>query len=244
MNFRSLLFSLLLCLMSYLGMAHYLWIETPEIGKLNKSHQVKVYFGEYTYGAIEDPNSETFAGVKYFKLWVVSPSGQKEHIDVEAGENAFVGSFIPKEKGTYTVTMNNDEIPVIDYTQYDFGIFKTHYHATAKVVVGQQVLATQPTNSNGLALVNTTDQVARQNSEVSLQVYFKGEPFADQEVTIFVADLWSKKLESDETGTISFRLPWATTYTIETTYSEQVPGTYRGEDYEFVWHCATYAITL
>ncbi|UII29630.1 DUF4198 domain-containing protein [Fulvivirga ulvae] len=224
--------------------AHYLWLETAETGKKNKEHVVKVFFGEYTYGVIEDPNGENYENVKNFSLWVISPSGKKTPITTSVKDNAFQGTFIPKEDGTYTVVLNNNEIDVIDYTQYDFGIFKTHYHSTAKVVVGDKVTPTAADNNAGLVVVNASDKQAGENSPVVLQVLYKGEPLADQEVDIYVSDLWSKKLTTDKEGKVSFSLPWKTKYTVETTKKEEVPGSYKGEDYEFIWHCATYCIAL
>ncbi len=76
-------------------------------------------------------------------------------------------------------------------------------------------------------------------------VLFKSKPLADQEVVIYISDLWSKKLTTDENGEVRFKLPWdKTLYTVETTYNEDVPGKYEGRDYDFIWHCATYAIAL
>ncbi len=224
--------------------AHYLWVQTAETGDVGKAHEVTVYFGEYTYGVIEDPAGENFAGVKNFQLWAIAPSGDKVEIVTTAGKEAFVGEFIPSEIGTYTVVLNNDEIDVIDYTQYDFGIFKTHYHSTAKVVVGKEVESSAATNSSGLVVVNASEKTAAKDGEVVLKVLFKGEPIEGQEVSVFVSDLWSKKLHTDANGQVGFKLPWATTYTVETTKKEEVPGTYKGEEYEFIWHCATYAIAL
>ena len=239
-----ILLTLLFCLVANFCFAHYLWVETAETGKKGKAHEVRVFFGEYTYGVIEDPNGEHFENVKNFKLWAVSPSGKKQEIQTSVSDNAFVGEFTPKEEGIYTVVLNNDEIDVIDYTQYDFGIFKTHYHSTAKVVVGKEVESSAATNSNGLVVVNASEKTAAKDGEVVLKVLFKDEPIEGQEVSVFVSDLWSKKLTTDENGEVKFNLPWATKYTVETTKKEEVPGKYKGEDYEFIWHCATYAISL
>lgn len=241
----KILFTFLFALLTgSTSFAHYLWLETAESGEKNKEHAVKVYFGEYTYGVIEDPNGENYENVKNFSLWVISPSGKKTPIKTSVKDNAFHGTFTPKENGTYTVVLNNNEIDVIDYTQYDFGIFKTHYHSTAKVVVGSEVSNTTADNDAGLVVVNASETKAGQNSSVVLQVLYKGKPVADQEVDVYVADLWSKKLKTDKEGKISFSLPWKTKYTIETTKKEEVPGTYKGENYEFIWHCATYCIAL
>ncbi|UII26943.1 DUF4198 domain-containing protein [Fulvivirga maritima] len=235
---------LLLLITSQSACAHYLWVETNETGIKGQKQEVKVHFGEYTYGLIEDPNGENFAGVKNFELWVVAPSGKKQAIKTSAKEDAFIGSFTPDENGVYTVVLNNKEIDVIDYTKYDFGIFRTHYHSTAKVIVGGEVKSSASTNDTGLAIVNLSTEKAKENAEVSLQVLYKGEPLNKQEVDIYIADLWSKKLTTNEEGIVTFKLPWATKYTVETTKKEETPGTYKGKDFEFIWHCATYCIAL
>ncbi|MBL3658452.1 DUF4198 domain-containing protein [Fulvivirga sediminis] len=235
---------LFLLLTSKATFAHYLWIETSETGKKGEEQTIKVHYGEYTYGVVEDPNGENFAAVKDFELWVIAPSGKKQPIKTTIKKNAFVGSFTPKENGVYTVALNNKEIDVIDYTQYDFGIFRTHYHSTAKVIVGSEVKSSATTNDSGLTIVNASTEKAKANAEVSLQVLYKGEPVSEQEVDIYIADLWSKKLTTNEKGIVTFKLPWATKYTVETTRKEETPGTYKGKDYEFIWHCATYCIPL
>ncbi|WP_335966660.1 DUF4198 domain-containing protein [Galbibacter sp. PAP.153] len=217
--------------------AHYLWIETNAQGEIGKEQEIKVHFGEYTYGVIEEVEGEAFSKVNKFSLWVVSPSGEKQLLETSAEKDHYKALFTPKEKGTYTVLLNNNEIDVIDYTQYDFGIFKTHYHSVANINVdNKNNTATQ--NDTGI----TVKRIATDNNEVKLQVLYKNEPLAKNEVQIYVTDLWSKTLHTDEEGYISFKQPWDTKYIVETTYKEEVPGTYNGEDYEFIWHCATYCI--
>ncbi|MDD7887762.1 DUF4198 domain-containing protein [Flavivirga sp. 57AJ16] len=218
--------------------AHYLWIETNPNGTIGKEQEVKVYYGEYTYGVIEEVKGEAFPKVKDFKLWVVDAAGNKTQIKVTPTENYYLGTFTPDSKGTYTIILNNDKIDVIDYTQYDFGIFKTHYHAVAKVNVGNAGGQTRVLNSKGITLKD----VSENKKEIKLQVLYKNKPLAKNEVKIYVSDLWSKTLETDDNGLVSFKLPWETKYIIETTTKEEVPGKYKGEDYEFIWHCVTYCI--
>ena len=85
-------------------------------------------------------------------------------------------------------------------------------------------------------------QLGNTADEVKLQVFYKGEPLAKNELKVYVADLWSKTLYTDENGQVSFLKPWETKYIVETTIKEEVPGTYKGEEYQFIWHCATYCI--
>lgn len=218
--------------------AHYLWIETAQTGKIGEEQVVKVHLGEYTYGVVEEVESEAFQGVNKFTLWAVSPSGEKIALKTTAQKDHYKAVFTPKENGTYTLLLNNDQIDVIDYTQYDFGIFKTHYHAVANVSVGGQQNDTATQNENGI----TVKRIANQDDQVKLQLLFKGQPLAKSEVKLYVKDLWSKTLETDENGYIDFGLPWDTKYILEATHQEEVPGTYNGDDYEFVWHCVTYCI--
>lgn len=218
--------------------AHYLWLETNGSGKSGQEHEVRVHYGEYTYGVIEKVEGEAFPLVSKFTLWVIAPDGTKTELKTAAKEDHYVAHFTPNQNGVYTIALNNNEIDVIDYTQYDFGIFKTHYHSTAKVQVGNSDADTKTINPEGIVV----KQLAQDGDEVKLQVLYKGKPLAQNELQVYVADLWSKTLHTDDNGEVSFALPWDTKYIVETTTKEEIPGTYNGEAYEFIWHCATYCI--
>lgn len=218
--------------------AHYLWIETNPVGQIGQEQDVKVHYGEYTYGVIEQVNGEAFPKVKNFTLWVVDAKGNKTKLETKAFTDHYLAKFTPKSNGTYTLVLDNNDIDVIDFSQYDFGIFKTHYHATTKVQVGKSVNETANINQDGIVVKD----VSKNENEIQLQVLYKNKPLAKNELKVFVADLWSKTLETDENGTVSFKLPWKTKYIIETTTKEEVPGTFKGKDYEFIWHCATFTI--
>jgi len=232
-------FVLLLLLVSAQSFAHFMWIETGPSGQLNKKQEVKVYFGEYTYGVYEEVKGDAFKKMQYFDVWVTSPAGIKTKLQMQPGDNYYSGWFTPQSKGTHTIVLNNNKIDVIDYTQYDFGIFKTHYHSVARVQVGGDTTATAASNDEGLTIVDVSGKPA---GDTSLKILFKGQPAKETEVTIFVADQWSKKMVTDENGIVKFAMPWKTKYVIEATKKEEVPGTYSGKEYQFIWHCATYAI--
>ncbi|RZJ64806.1 MAG: DUF4198 domain-containing protein, partial [Flavobacterium sp.] len=116
---------ILLILALFLGtanaFAHFMWIETSPVGKSGQKQEVRVYFGEYTYGVEEKVNGEAFGKMKNFEVWAVGPDGQKSKIEVKPSESYYSGWFTPKANGTYTLLMNNNQIDVIDYTQYNFG---------------------------------------------------------------------------------------------------------------------------
>ncbi|SNR77695.1 DUF4198 domain-containing protein [Lutibacter flavus] len=218
--------------------AHYLWIETNPNGIINQEQEIRVYYGEYTYGVIEEITGEAFPKVSDFTLFLVDPSGKKIQLKTSTESTYYKANFIPSINGTYTVLLNNDKIDVIDFTQYDFGIFKTHYHSVAKIQVGDNQSETASLNKNGI----TVKDISENTNEIKLLVLFKNEVLPKNEVKIYVSDLWSKTLETNENGIISFKLPWNTKYIIETTHKEEVPGIYKNENYQFIWHCVTYTI--
>lgn len=215
-----------------------MWIETALNGKLNKKHEIRVYFGEFSHGVIEKTTGDAFKKMKNFKLWILDESGNKKELKTISKENYYLASFVPKKRGTYTIVLNNDEIDVIDYTKYDFGIFKTHYHATAKVSVEKEITSTLASNNKGLVIKD----LSVNSKKGKLQVLYKNKPLADTEVAIFVTDGWTKKMKTNKEGIIEFLCPWDTSYILEVTKKEEVPGTYKKVPYQFIWHCATYQI--
>lgn len=235
---KSVLTILFMVVASTQSFAHYLWIETAPTGAVDQKQEIRVYFGEYTYGVIEEVKGEAFPSVSDFTVWVVDANGKKTALKVTAKKDHYSTYYTPKSKGTYTILLNNDAIDVLDYTQYDFGIFKTHYHSVSQFQVGETKSNTISQNDNGITL----KQIPVSDEEIKLQVLFKNKALAKNEVKVYVSDLWSKTLETDEDGFVSFKLPWKTKYIVETTTKEEVPGTYKEEAYEFVWHCVTTCI--
>ena len=224
--------------------AHYIWIETAPLGMLNQEHQIKVRFGEYAYGVVEKVSSDSFKTVSDFTLWLVTSNGKKTPLQLSPKEDYYSGSFIPTENGTYTLVLDNKNIKVLDYTKHNYGIFKPQYNAKAEIVVGEKVFEIKETNPQSIEIVDISNNVFSKNTKVNLQVLYKGKPLIDNELFVFVSDLWTKKLTTDKEGKVSFKLPWATQYVVKTTYNEKVPGKFKGLDYEFIWHCATYCIML
>ncbi|MEM8889188.1 MAG: DUF4198 domain-containing protein [Bacteroidota bacterium] len=234
---HSILTLIAVCLFGH-TFAHYLWIDTQETAKKGQKQEVRVFYGEYTYGVIEKVGGEAFEKVNKFKLWLIDPEGNRLVLDAQPKEDHYLATFTPNKEGTYTLLLDNDEIDVLDYSAYDFGIFKTHYHAVAKVQVGGKKQHSHADNKEGITVRN----LSTETNKIKLQLLYKNEVLPNHEVNVFVADQWSKTLESDEEGFVTFDLPWETTYLVEITKKEEVPGTYKDVPYEFVWHCVTLSI--
>ncbi|WP_158250362.1 DUF4198 domain-containing protein [Aquimarina sp. I32.4] len=219
--------------------AHFFWIETSPTGAIGKEHEIRVYFGEFSSGTSEKTDGKVFENSKHFTLWVVDQKGNKTELKTTAEDFYHVANFTPKTEGTYSVVLDNKKYKVLDFTKYDYGIFRPQYHSVTKVVVGTSTVhQTAAINPESITIVDRSTTA----DKAQLQVIFQGEPLAETEVTIFMKENWSKKMKTDKNGMIIFNLPFKTRYVIEATHEDKKPGVYNEEPYQFTWHCAVYTI--
>ncbi len=235
---KKLLFLLLLLSPLHQVYSHYLWIETPTQALLNKQQTVKIKYGEFAYNEVEETSTAVFLKVKDFELWLIDPDGEKKELKTVAKNDHYEAVFTPKKAGSYTLYLDNKKMEVVDSSQYNFGIYKPQYHATAKINVGKNYNTNHITNLDGLEILET----ATTNRQITLQVRFKNLPLVKSKVMLFFKDGWSKEVETDENGAITFTLPWQTSYAVEVIHIDKTPGTFNQIPYEFIWNCATYFI--
>ena len=165
--------------------------------------------------------------------------GDKIKLIPQVKDDHYVASFTPESAGVYSIVLDHKKYQVLDYTAYDYGIFRPQYQSITKVLVGDSVAEkTVSENHNSITIVNHY----LDTYQAKLQVLFKGAPLPDTEVTVFMEDDWSKKMKTDKEGMIEFKLPLKGRYVIEATHEDKEPGVFNGKDYEFTWHCAVYTI--
>ncbi len=219
--------------------AHFFWIETSSKGGIGQAHDIQVYFGEFGSGVVEKTDGKVFQNAKHFTLWVIDEKGRKMQLETTANENYYSASFTPKADGRYTIVVDHKKYSVLDFTEYDYGIFKPEYHSIAKVDVGATTMAhTAAVNPKSITIVDHTTTA----DLVKLQVLYQGKPLAETEVTVFMKQDWSKKIKTDKNGMFTFSTPFAARYVIEATDEDKTPGTYNEAAYQFTWHCAVYTI--
>ncbi|WP_282084937.1 DUF4198 domain-containing protein [Aquimarina algiphila] len=236
---RTLKIALLLLLISTKSFAHFFWIETNTKGTINKEHEVRIYFGEFGSNVVEKTNGEVFQDAKHFIVWVIDQKGNKTELKTTATESYYTGKFIPKLEGTYSIILDNKKYKVLDYTKYDYGIFRPQYHSITKVEIGNNIQhKTAAVNPESITIIDLSSE----KEKVKIQVLFKEQPLAEAEVTVFMKDNWSKKINTDKNGMIVFNLPFKTRYVIEATHEDKVPGSYNGLKYQFTWHCAVLTV--
>ncbi|WP_142453694.1 DUF4198 domain-containing protein [Gracilimonas mengyeensis] len=222
--------------------AHNLWIETGSEAQIGEAHEVRIYYGEYTYDYYETV-SGNFADVADFTLWLVKPGGEKVELEAKPeGETFYSASFTPKERGSYRVQLVSNKTTVVDWTEYGLGVLKPDFYATADVLVGEETDLKASLENAPLQI--TPDKTgASAGDHLRLTITFKEKPLAEQEVMLSVADQWTKTVQTDENGEVVFELPWEGQYVIETVHTEEAPGSYQGDEYEAIRHTATYTFT-
>lgn len=222
--------------------AHNLWIETGGEAQIGEAHEVRIYYGEYTYDYYEKV-SGNFKDVADFTLWLVKPGGEKVEITAGPdGETFYSASFTPNIKGTYRLLLVSNKTAVVDWTEYDLGVLKPDFYATASVQVGEATeLSTDVEEAPLLITPNKTQFTT--GGGIELTVTFRGELLTEQELVLSVADQWTKTVQTNEGGEVEFALPWAGQYVIETVHTEEKPGSYESDDYEAVRHTSTFTLT-
>ena len=235
----------LLTLFSVPAMAHNLWIETDPTGKVGQSQTVHVYLGEYAYGVRENIQEHT-KEVGPVTLSLIKPNGETVELRTTINGNRFTAEFTPKQKGSYQLALNVLKAPVVDWTEYDLGILKTNFFSSATVRVGSTAGSNLPlksTDTNNQLIVQPTKAVSfERQSPLQFKVTYKGKPLADQEVKVGYEDRWFKTLYTDEEGLVTTSLPWEGQFVIETVYTEETAGTFKGDDFEAIRQTATFSI--
>lgn len=236
-----------LTLITFPASAHNLWIETSPTAEIGQSQEAYVYLGEYAYGIREDVSTQEHQEMLgEITLFLIKPNGEVEELETTIGANRFVAEFTPEQEGHYRLALNVTNAPVVDWREYNLGILKTNFFASATVSVGSPdptELPVEPlTTTNELVVQPTEAASFERQSPIQFQVIFNGEPLAEQEVTVGYKDQWFKRLYTDEEGRVSLSLPWDGQYVIETIYTEDSPGTFQGDDYEAIRHTATFNI--
>lgn len=159
--------------------AHALWIETAPQGKIGQEHLVKIYFGELAYGMYEEVGGDSFNKMKNFKLYLIDSDGNKSQLSVTLRSDHYIATFTPEQDDLYTLSLENDDIPIINFTKYDFGIFKTHYHASVTVAVGNVMGNSISLNSTGLSIFPQPSH----NGTRIFQATYKEKPIVKAEVS-------------------------------------------------------------
>lgn len=215
---KKLIFLCILC-MSVWANAHTIWLETNTNGKLNKPHQVKVFYGEF-----EDPNftHKWFSDLKDFKLVLISPSGKQEILEKKQEEAYFSSFFTPTENGTYTLWVKH--IPKDTFRE-----MKITYQAVAFVNVGKVSEKEFVTGENfQLGFLNTNPKL---NKKYMVKTIKDG-AVTKGEILVEFKNGWQRPERSNVRGEASFTPLWKGKYLVSHRLSTAEEGEHNNKAYK------------
>lgn len=221
--------------------AHFYWLETNSNGKVGQEQNIKIFFGEYKTQEIEKTNGEVYQNnAKNFVLYLIDNQGNKTELQTTPKDNHYIALFTPKAKGVHTIVLDNENYEVLDYTKYDYGIFKPNYQSITQIRVGEEMETKLSLNPESITIV----PLFKDKTTTKLQVLFKNKPLPNKEVTLFHAKNKSKTLKTNKKGVITFNITPNSNqkYIVEATHEDTLKGVFKGKDYQFTWHCAVFTI--
>lgn len=212
--------------------AHALWIETNPSGKKGQPQEVKIFYGEYAEFSPEKI-ADWYSDVKEFRLWLVSPDGQKTKLNTSPAEDHYTANFTPDKDGVYTLQVSHSAKDLGRTTLYQF-------NSSATVSVGKNETADIQRNSNPLKFELKSGKV---NQPVSIHALFNNAASDKMEVTVFAPGGWTKQLQG-KNGIAEFTPEWKGKYMIEVSRSDEEKGAHHGKDYTAIWRCATFLLEI
>lgn len=85
-----------------------MWIEVASMAKLGMEQNVRVYFGEYSWGK-PTVTAKWFSDIKEYKLMVKAPDGSTFELKDKKQDSTFYAtSFTPTQKGVYTIWLSHE----------------------------------------------------------------------------------------------------------------------------------------
>jgi len=223
----KLIITLLTVLTSKMVTAHALWIETNSSGTINNTHEITIYYGEYSQGLVE-PFDKWYSDVNDFKIYVISPTQKKTEISKAALADSYRATFTPTENGTHIIYIDHSAKDTYQTTAYEF-------LAMAKVHVGNNSLI-QVDLPLAIDLESNNFKVG---DIVTAKVTRNAKVFANVEVEIVLPDGWVKKVKSDDQGLISFKIPVKGKYLFEVTDTENKNSNWFGKNIDNIWRANT-----
>ncbi|CEN34389.1 DUF4198 domain-containing protein [Capnocytophaga cynodegmi] len=226
----NILLFLIGCLTTY---AHTVWIETETNGKLNKPHQVKVFFGEPDIPTFTE---KWFSDIKDLELLLIYPSGKKEILSKTQKESHYLASFIPSEKGIYTLSVKHLVKDV-------FKEMKITYQSVAFVSVGTKEVSELTLGELPLQLSFDTSAVKTNGTKI-FKMLKEGNVAGKERVSITSENGWAMAYRTDSNGRIKFNPLWKGNYLLEFSWSNKEEGNHNGKSYKMNYQTINYLIKV
>jgi uncharacterized GH25 family protein len=227
---QPILLVMTLILGGQVAMAHAIWIESKAVASKNQEHSVKIFYGEYASGEIENTD-KWYSDLKNIEVWVHTPSQKKVKLQLVDQQNHLSSSFVPSEDGTYYISTVHTAKELGGTTKYEFS-------SLLPVQVGRTPLNKTIAIEQPLSVNRQTD-LLKQNAKITLLVQHKGKPLGNAEVIVMSSSGWTRTYKSDSQGLVSFDPLWKGAYVIEASNYQPETGNWEGKAFTHAWQGTT-----
>src|SRR5690606_22677803 len=212
---------------------HALWIQTKSQSKINQTHEVKIFYGEFESQEFDEVD-KWYSDVKDFKLYLVLPNGESKELQTTADKNCFTANFSPEEEGLYTLHIAHPAKEMYEGRRFDFS-------STAFVSVGNKASISKIESP---FYIQTTTNSVNAGQAVEATVFVDQKPADNIEVQIIRADGWIKTVKTDKQGKISFDSDWKGNYILEASQTVDKKDQWDGKQMNSIWRGTTTLIQI
>lgn len=199
---------------------HYLWLEASE------GRTARLYFGEFQQN-LREKSPGRLDDITTVKAWCQSNTDPLAELATSRNEQ-FIAIKPCNASGAIVIESSGDK--VIDMSKHGgSGTVRPMRYAR---------FSADPT-----APVLTLDVVPSAEPGV-LRVFFRTQPLAKAQVTVYAENGWEQNKLSDEQGKVRVSTPWPGQYVVRAVHAEPQAGELAGQKYDSLRHSATLTLAV
>jgi len=199
MKLSKMVLALACMLGSHLLSAHEMWIESDAQGKVGVPQEVKVYFGEFSWGH-PTPTVKWFSDIADCKLVLTTPDGKTQVLEKTKEDNCYKATFTPSVNGIY-------KLGFVHVVKDVYKEMKLTYVSAAVVNVGNAKKGNTIAGEGFYQLQIANAETAR-NFPTHFTVMENGHPYKSQMVEVSNTDSATRNLSTDKNGLMTFPSDW------------------------------------
>lgn len=241
--------TLILVLVFTSAIAHGIWLEVVNKGRVGKETTVHIYFGEINNDIREEGlkhyDSDRFKGFKI--LTKAQGSTTTEALSPKPSEKSFGAVFTPKKAGIYQVVAIGEDAPVRDMSERGRGISKSNtylrtiFEASERGKKQEGKIDLSPMMrydivpfpaKNGFGNYDSHTSFWRVDERVYGTFYIDSKPAVGKEIKVVSPDGWAVVRKTDDKGQFNFTPYKKGKYQAVFQLREKKKGTFQGKEYD------------
>jgi len=224
---------LFFCLTGYTSLsAHEVWIESNTQEKAGTAHEVKIFFGEFSWGK-PTPTSKWFSDIADCKLMLTAPDGKTQVLEKSKEADCYKAAFTPTLKGIYKLTISH----VVKDVYKDM---KLTYNAAAIV----NVSAPEKESAfigDGYYQLQVKNSETKQGYFSGFTVLEDGKPYENKTIEVSNTDSATHNLSTDKNGYVAFPIEWKGGHLIQFAHAQKEEGkSHNGKAYNLDYAVFTF----